>query len=214
MVNCPLLMMKKEKMTMKKMSIFTMALSTTLTLAACSSPDEEEIPVDTEPETEETIDNESEEETNKELTTETENKKGLSTASLELTLDDAVNLFTNYFESQEMNIESIELKEKKNQYIYQLEGWDGQYEYELEFDAENSEILEEEKEKSDDEEEILNLKSAISPLEAMEVALELSKENAYVTEWELEFEDDQMIYDIDVENGEDQKIDALTGEVL
>lgn len=200
---------------MKKMSIFTIALSTTLTLAACSSPDEEETTVDTELETEETLDNENEEETTKDSTTEIEEKKGLSTASLELTLDDAANLFTNHFDSQEMNIESIELKEKANQYIYELEGWDDQYEYELEFDAENSEILEEEKEKSDDDQEdILNLKSAISPLEAMEVALELTNENAYVTEWELEIEDGQMIYDIDVENGEDQKIDALTGEVL
>ncbi|MDN6731654.1 MAG: hypothetical protein L0L39_05675, partial [Atopostipes suicloacalis] len=118
------------------------------------------------------------------------------------------------FDSPKINIESIQLKEKNGRYIYELEGWDGQYEYELEFNAQNSEIIEEEKEESNDEEDVLDFKSAISPLEAMDAVLELRDENDYVTEWELEVEDEQMIYDIDLKSGEDQKVDALTGEIL
>lgn len=48
----------------------------------------------------------------------------------------------------------------------------------------------------------------------MDAVLELRDENDYVTEWELEVEDEQMIYDIDLKSGEDQKVDALTGEIL
>ncbi|MDN6161422.1 MAG: hypothetical protein L0I79_01500 [Atopostipes sp.] len=191
---------------MKKLSIFTVALSASLTLASCTNPDEEADSIDAEPKVEEKIE--------KDSTNETEDGKGLSTISLELTLDDAVNLFSNHFDSPKINIESIQLKEKNGRYIYELEGWDGQYEYELEFNAQNSEIIEEEKEESNDEEDVLDFKSAISPLEAMDAVLELRDENDYVTEWELEVEDEQMIYDIDLKSGEDQKVDALTGEIL
>ena len=203
---------------MKKMNILTIALSATFLLGACSSDSSDEELIESEPKTEVEMENESDNENEEtEESNEIENQadqKGLTNVSLEVTLDDAVNLFYDQFESQEINIESIELKEKNGRYIYELEGWDGQYEYELEFDAETSEILEEEKEKSNDKEGILDVESAVSPLVAMNAALELSDESAYVKEWELELEGDQMIYDIDIENGRDQKIDALTGEVL
>lgn len=89
---------------MKKLSIFTVALSASLTLASCTNPDEEADSIDAEPKVEEKIE--------KDSTNETEDGKGLSTISLELTLDDAVNLFSNHFDSPKINIESIQLKEK------------------------------------------------------------------------------------------------------
>jgi uncharacterized membrane protein YkoI len=35
-----------------------------------------------------------------------------------------------------------------------------------------------------------------------------------VEEWELEGENDQTIYDIDVEDGDDQQIDAVSGQAM
>lgn len=48
----------------------------------------------------------------------------------------------------------------------------------------------------------------------MEKALEGQKEGAWVVEYELEIDDGKAVYDIDVENGEDVKVDATTGEII
>ena len=47
----------------------------------------------------------------------------------------------------------------------------------------------------------------------MEKALE-GQEGAWVKEYELDVENDKAIYEIDIEDGNDIKIDAATGEIL
>ena len=48
----------------------------------------------------------------------------------------------------------------------------------------------------------------------MKKALEGQKEDAWVVEYELEIDDGKAVYDIDVENGQDVKIDATSGEII
>lgn len=194
------------------MTIGTLTLSGALLLAACSSPAKEPI-IDEQAETEIPAE--------KELETDEQNTKGrkaqegqgLEHLALEVTLDDALDVFFDTFGSEEINIESVELEKENGRYEYEIEGWDANYDYELILDAETSEIVEQEKEEDNDQDDIIDIESVISPLEAMEAALEASG-SGYVEEWELEVENNRTIYDIDISGGDDQKVDALTGEVL
>lgn len=48
----------------------------------------------------------------------------------------------------------------------------------------------------------------------MEKALEGQADGVYVEGYELEVENGKAIYDIDLENAEDVKIDAASGEII
>lgn len=196
----------------KKISLATISLSIALVLGGCSSKADGDELANTETEIEIPTEEESTIEERDDLMSNAE-EKGLENITLELTLDDVLDLFYEKFGSDQINIESIELERDNGQYVYEIEGWDAQYEYELEINAETSEIIELSQEKEQDEDEILDLKSVISPQEAMEAALKASG-SGYVDEWELEMDNNQMIYEIDIKDGHDQKINALTGEVL
>lgn len=56
--------------------------------------------------------------------------------------------------------------------------------------------------------------SLITGKEAMEKALEDQADGVYVEGYELEVENGKAIYDIDLENASDVKIDAASGEII
>ncbi|MDZ7836105.1 MAG: PepSY domain-containing protein [Alkalibacterium sp.] len=138
---------------------------------------------------------------------------GVDGLELPVTLNSSIDIFYETFGSEEINIDSIHFEEDDGRYVYSFEGWDDNFDYELDVDAETSEIIEQEQDEDSDTEDILELEGIITPQEAMEAALEASG-SGYVEEWELEVENGQTIYDIDIEDGNDQKIDAMTGDVL
>lgn len=146
--------------------------------------------------------------------TTTDGNQGLESMDFQVTLDDAINTFYETFGSEDISIESIHLDRDDNRFIYEFEGFDEQYDYELDIDAETGEIVQQEQdEDTDTDEDVLDLDNIISPQEAMDAALSASG-SGYVEEWALEIEDGVTIYDVDVEGGDDQDIDAQSGEVL
>ena len=50
--------------------------------------------------------------------------------------------------------------------------------------------------------------------EAMEKAMEGQAENVYIEGYELEVENGKAVYDIDLENASDVKIDAASGQII
>ena len=60
----------------------------------------------------------------------------------------------------------------------------------------------------------IDRKAIITGKEAMEKALEGQADGVYVEGYELEVENGKAIYDIDLENASDVKIDAATGEII
>lgn len=214
-----------------KFRMGTLALSAGLLLVGCNGEDETTDPNPIEEETMETDDTEPIEEQpaeetdddmdDSEVTDDTNinddvnqmETPGIEGIELPVTLNSSIDIFYETLGSEDINIESIEFDEEDGRYVYSFDGWDGEYEYELEIDAESSEIIDQEQEEDSDTEDSIDLEELITPLEAMDAALEASG-SGYVEEWELEVEDGQTIYDIDIEDGEDQKIDALTGDVL
>ncbi|MCC5893925.1 MAG: PepSY domain-containing protein [Alkalibacterium sp.] len=139
--------------------------------------------------------------------------RGLEGMTFSVSLDDAIDLFYETFGSEDINIEEIQFDRDNGRFVYEMDGWDGQYEYELDIDAETGEIVKQEQDEDDDSDDVLDLDGIITPQEAMDAALEASG-SGYVEEWTLEVEDGRTVYDIDIEDGDDQEIDAQTGDVL
>ena len=151
----------------------------------------------------------------------TDDEKGVTNVNREplpevgKTMEEAVDIFHDHFKDDSINIKSIKLDFFNEALDYVIEGFKDGNEYELRIAAPNGEVVEEKTDKDDDsDEKALDLKNIITAKEAMEKALEGQKEGAWVVEYELEIDDDKAVYDIDVENGTDVKIDATTGEVI
>lgn len=151
----------------------------------------------------------------------TDDEKGVTDVNREplpevgKTMEEAVDIFYDHFKDDSINIKSIKLDFFNEALDYVIEGFKDGNEYELRIAAPNGEVVEEKTDKDDDsDEKALDLKNIITAKEAMEKALEGQKEGAWVVEYELEIDDGKAVYDIDVENGTDVKIDATTGEVI
>ena len=113
-----------------------------------------------------------------------------------------------------INISKIKLKFFNEALDYEIEGFKDGKEYKLKI-ADNGKIVEEEIDEDDDTNKLaLDFDKIIPPTEAMEKALEGQAENAWVVQYELEIDDGRAVFDIDIENGDDVKIDAATGEII
>lgn len=134
---------------------------------------------------------------------------------VEKSMEDAIKIFHDHFKDEAINIKSIKLDFFNEALDYVIEGFKEGNEYELRIAADNGAIVDEKTEKDDDKnEKALDLSKIIKAEDAMKKALEGQKEDAWVVEYELEIDDGKAVYDIDVENGQDIKIDAVTGEML
>ena len=135
---------------------------------------------------------------------------GIENIEFPISVQAAIEIFNNEFGSP--NIDEIQFEREDGRYVYDFEGWDGEFHYEMEVDAQTGEILSQETETDSDQDDILDLDGIISPQEAMAIALEAAG-SGYVEEWDLELENGFTVYEVDIEGGEDQDVDAHTGEV-
>src|SRR5699024_2170701 len=86
---------------------------------------------------------------------------GILSMDFQVSLDDAVQTFRDTF-GENVNIDQIEFDDDDGQYYYEIQGWEGQNEYELEINAETADIREESTETDDDpEEDILEIENYI-----------------------------------------------------
>lgn len=219
----------------KKIKLGLISLSTFAILAACGDnteqmPDTETLPDTMEETTEDPTDtgngtdNQTGEQDATDETgdtgTDTGSDTGTGTAStgilsmdFQVSLDDAVQTFRDTF-GENVNIDQIEFDDDDGQYYYEIQGWEGQNEYELEINAETADIREESTETDEDpEDDILEIENYITPEEAMNAAVEASTTDV-VESWSLEIENGRPVYDIDLEGANDVDIDAETGEVI
>ena len=99
-------------------------------------------------------------------------------------------------------------------FILNIEGFKNGKIYKLKID-DNAQILEEKIEKSLNNKTLaLDFKNIISGVDAMEKALENQAKGAWVRGYELKIENGKAIYDINIAEGRDIKIDAATGEII
>ena len=135
--------------------------------------------------------------------------------SINFSQSDAINKFNEKNGSK--SIMGIELKNKKNKYIYEVEGFDSEKEYKVKIDASSGEILKAKSENldADDKEEALDLNGLISRSEATKLAQ--TKASGKAVKWSLEMDDKQPVWEVELKDGNKEtevKIDAKSQKIL
>lgn len=144
-------------------------------------------------------------------------KTGIEEEEFAISLDDAVAKFKEAFDDDSIEISSVELDEDDGKYTYDIEGFKENKEYEASIDAESGEVLAKEEENDDDNDDMdddvaIDFTKIISPKEAMAKALE--NNTGYVKSYEIDHDDDRIVYEIDIEDGDDVELDAESGDIL
>lgn len=140
--------------------------------------------------------------------------EGILNMDFAVSFDQAVQTFHDTF-GENANINEINLDSDRNAYEYNILGWDDTNEYDIEIDAETGDIKEQdtEAENDNDQDGILDLDNIITPQEAMDTAAQDAGSD-YVEDWKLEIDDGLTVYEIGLENDNDVKIDATTGDIV
>ena len=113
-----------------------------------------------------------------------------------------------------INIDKLKVEILDNDLIYEIEGFKDGKEYKLKINN-KGEILEEEIEDDNDNKKLaIDFTKIISGVDAWEKALEGQAEDVKVKENELKIEDGKVVYEVELDNGKDVKIDATTGDII
>src|SRR5699024_5349513 len=132
--------------------------------------------------------------------------EGIQNHDFGLSMNDAVDVFTNEYGN--VSLDSIELKEKMGQYVYEIEGFDDTMEYEMDIDAENGDVINKKQENdTDDTNEAIEMDGIMTPKEAMDMALKEADEGAFVTDWELQVENGRTAYEVEIDYSDPSKDD-------
>ncbi|MFO3717071.1 PepSY domain-containing protein [Anaerococcus sp. ENR1011] len=145
-------------------------------------------------------------------------KTGIEEKEFAISLDDAVAKFKETFPEEGIEVSGVELDEDDGKYAYDIQGFKENKEYEVKIDAETGDILAQEEEVDDDNDDLdddiaIDFATIITPQEAMTKALE--NNTGYVKSYELDHNDDgKLVYEIDIEDGDDVELDAETGDII
>lgn len=209
----------------KSLKLALLTSASILTLAACGDNTTQET---TEPETEEqTTDTTEDSATDENTDTADENtddqgddqaantdSQGIENMDFAVSLQDAVETFKGEVGDDAVQITDVNFDTENDAYVYEFTGFSNGTEYEGSVDAETGDVVDFESEAGEDmDDDVLDLDNVVDPSEAMTAALE-STGSGYVKEWELDVENGTPVYDIDIENANDVKVNAETGEVL
>lgn len=134
---------------------------------------------------------------------------------VKIDLNASLAKFEEVFADKDIAIEEVKLELENGTYLYKFEGKKENKEYSLSFDANTGDIKAQKEEEDKDKEKIeaIDFSKIISPKEAIDKAI-AGQDGAKVVEWSLKTDDGKTKYEIDIENGTDKEVDALTGEVV
>lgn len=133
-------------------------------------------------------------------------------------LDDALKIFHNHnfgeANMDSINIDKIKVEFTNELFILKIEGFKNGKIYMLTID-DNAQIIDE---KIEDDKETktlaLDFENIIPATKAMEKALKDQAKGAWVKGYELRIEDGRAVYDINIAEGKDVKIDAASGQII
>ena len=135
-----------------------------------------------------------------------------------MNIEDAVKIFHEHnfgdASADSFNFDKLKVEILDKDIIYSIEGFKDGKEYQLKINN-NGEILEEKIEDDDDNKKLaIDFTKIISVEDAWKKSLEGQAEDVKVKEYELKIEDGKVVYDIELDNGKDVKIDATTGDII
>ena len=135
-----------------------------------------------------------------------------------MNMEDAIKIFHEHnfgdASAESFNFDKLKVEILDKDIIYSIEGFKDGKEYQLKINN-NGKILEEEIEDDDDNKKLaIDFSKIISVEDAWEKSLEGQARDVKVKEYELKIEDGKVVYDIELDNGKDVKIDATTGDII
>ena len=135
-----------------------------------------------------------------------------------MNMEDAIKIFHEHnfgdASADSFNFDKLKVEILDKDIIYSIEGFKDGKAYQLKINN-NGKILEEKIEDYDDKKKLaIDLKKIISGVDAWEKSLEGQAEDVKVKEYELKIEDGKVVYEVELDNGKDVKIDATTGEII
>lgn len=224
-----------DKTMIKKIQIGFISLSALTVLAACGNGGTgEEPPAQEDPATEEPApapeeetgqdDTSGQDDTGSQSDTSgnqdqaaTDTSNGINNVEFPVTMDDAVQTFHDEF-GEDVTIDQIDFDEDDGNYEYNVQGWNQENEYDLDINADTGEIQERDTESDnddDDQEDTLELENILTPQEAMDIAVQEAG-SEIVEEWSLDTDNGLTVYEVNLENADDDDItiDAATGDVV
>ena len=133
-------------------------------------------------------------------------------------VDEALKIFHDHnfgdASADSFNFDKIKVEILDKDIIYSIEGFKDGKEYQLKINN-NGKILEEKIEDDDGKKKLaIDFTKIISGEDAWEKSLEGEARDVKVKEYELKIEDGKVVYEIELDNGKDVKIDATTGEII
>ncbi|WP_099223604.1 PepSY domain-containing protein [Listeria costaricensis] len=149
----------------------------------------------------------------------TSNDYDLKTVDFDFTLENAIDQFTQAHSGA--SITSVSLEKEKGRFFYTVDGVDDNNEYEMAFDADTKETLQDKQETLDAEDkaevqtEILNLDDLIPVKDAMEKAT--AQESGDVLSYDIDRFGDNTVYVVSIKKGFDDVevgVNAQTGEIV
>ncbi|WP_311491373.1 PepSY domain-containing protein [uncultured Anaerococcus sp.] len=135
-----------------------------------------------------------------------------------MNMEDAIKIFHEHnfgdASADSFNFDKLKVEILDKDIIYSIEGFKDGKAYQLKINN-NGKILEEKIEDDDDKKKLaIDLKKIISGVDAWEKSLEGQAKDVKVKEYELKIEDGKVVYEVELDNGKDVKIDATTGEII
>lgn len=135
-----------------------------------------------------------------------------------MNMEDAIKIFHEHnfgdASADSFNFDKLKVEILDKDIIYSIEGFKDGKAYQLKINN-NGKILEEKIEDDDDKKKLaIDLKNIISGVDAWEKSLKGQAEDVKVKEYELKIEDGKVVYEVELDNGKDVKIDATTGEII
>lgn len=193
----------------KKIYLPFIMLILALSLAACGTDDGDSMPP--EEEKEQTTD-EAPVEDKKD-----EEKSGDDYGNIEVQAEEAFDIYMEKYPTTK--VKTVQLEKKMGKYVYNVEGFEGNKEYEVEIDTTDGSITNEDSEKDVDRNNMEITKTNVEKVtEIVDKALAGIEEETTLDEWTIEFDEGITKLEIEIDkkgfDKEEQTYNVETGELL
>lgn len=131
----------------------------------------------------------------------------------QVTLKAASYKFENHVGGAPYELTEVKFEQDGDTAYYEFEGNKDGKEYSLKVDANTAEETESEVDSDTDSDGVVDLNTAIPPEEAMRLALE-ENGGGTVTEWTLKTDGDTTLYEVETDDGNEIKVNALTKDII
>lgn len=181
---------------MKKKWILSFILVFALSLSACTTSKEETPDIVEEPPVDEVVPEEGKDESPPVV--ESDEKENASLyEEIKISPMDAFDIYIEKYPATK--VKKVQLDKDFGYYVYKVEGFDKDYEYEIKINPVTGEIIRDEKEMDTDQDVEIAKDQLKKVTGIVDLALEDAGDGAIIEEWTLEVEDGKVVIEVEIE---------------